>query len=123
MRELNLKKCPSCGALVKVINDCHCPCGIACCDTKMVDIKANSTDASFEKHIPTYEIKDHNLIVKVNHVMEEEHLINWVMFLTETNETTIYFEPGKPAEAIFPYEKGILYAYCNKHGLWQCNVE
>ncbi len=123
MKELILKKCNSCNALVKVIQDCHCPCDISCCDEKMTIMEVNSTDASFEKHVPTYEIKDNNLIVKVNHVMEEKHLIKWLMFLTENKETTVYFKPGKPAEAIFPYEKGTLYAYCNEHGLWKCNVD
>ena len=123
MRELILKKCPQCGALVKVINDCHCACGLICCDNNMVEVKANSVDASFEKHVPTYEIENNQIKVKVNHVMDEDHFIEWVMFVTDEKEETIYFKPGDVAEVVFPNNKGILYAYCNKHGLWSKTID
>ena len=32
-RELILNKCEKCGALVEVIKECKCNCGINCCDT------------------------------------------------------------------------------------------
>ena len=122
MRELILKKCPKCGALVKVLDDCHCPCGIMCCGEKMQEVKANSIDASWEKHVPHYEIEANNLKVQVNHVMDEDHFIAWLMFVTSEKEETVYFKPGEVAEAIFPRANGILYAYCNKHGLWSKEV-
>ena len=59
MKELILKRCNKCGALIKVINDCNCNnCGIICCDEKMQEIVPNSVDASYEKHIPSYELKE-----------------------------------------------------------------
>ncbi len=123
MKELILKKCNSCQAMVKVITDCHCPCGINCCDEPMEEIKANTVDASFEKHVPTYEIKDNIINVTVNHVMEENHYIEWIMFVTENTEQTVYLKNAKEAKATFPYQKGILYAYCNNHGLWSNEVK
>ena len=75
MKELMLKKCNSCGAIVKVLEECHCPCDIMCCEEKMQEIKANSVDASFEKHVPSYEISDGKIKVTVNHVMEEDHYL------------------------------------------------
>ena len=79
MRELKLKKCLKCGALVRVIEDCNCKdCGIECCGNAMNEVEANSVDAAFEKHVPTYERKDGKLIVTVNHVMESEHYIEWL---------------------------------------------
>ncbi len=122
MRELILRKCNNCGALVKVISDCKCTCGINCCDKEMKIVKANSEEASFEKHIPSYEIRNDKIIVNVNHVMEEEHFINWIMFVGENSEEIIYFNPMEDAKAEFKKQKGILYAYCNKHGLWSCEV-
>ena len=41
MRDLKLRKCDSCGALVKVINDCHCKCEINCCDEIKKNISPN----------------------------------------------------------------------------------
>ena len=63
--ELIIKKCLKCGALVEVINDCTCDeCGITCCGEPMVKLISNSVDASFEKHIPTFEYVDDEILVK-----------------------------------------------------------
>ena len=51
MRELILRKCESCGAIVKVIKDCHCKCGFMCCGDQMEIVEANSVDAAFENDI------------------------------------------------------------------------
>ena len=67
-RELLIKKCMKCGAMVKVIEDCKCgeDCGIKCCGEKMAVLEPNSVDAAIEKHVPTYEVKDGKIFVKVN---------------------------------------------------------
>lgn len=123
--ELIIKKCNSCGAIVKVIEDCNCEnCGIMCCEEPMQIMTPNSVDAAVEKHVPTYEIKDNEIVVKVNHVMEEEHYIEWISLVSENKEYTITLHPGQEAEARLPYIEGAtLYAYCNKHGLWKAEVE
>lgn len=118
--ELIIKKCMKCGAIIKVIKDCNCKdCGIICCNEKMQEMKPNSIDAAVEKHVPTYEIEDNILKVRVNHVMEDEHFIEWICLKTENKEEYVYLKPNEDAVAIFKNVKsGILYAYCNKHGLW-----
>ncbi len=125
MKELKIKKCLKCGALINVMKDCTCDdCGIMCCDSEMVELKPNSVDASFEKHIPSYEILDNNINIKVNHVMEDDHYIEWIAVKYINEIRTIYLNPGDNAEYITPYEKGaIIYSYCNKHGLWSKEVE
>ena len=119
MKELVLKKCLKCGAIVKVIEDCNCEnCGITCCNEKMVTIRPNSVDAAFEKHIPSYEIDGDKLIVRVNHVMDEDHYIEWIAFVSDETEEFVYLKPGSEATVEFRNQKGNLYSYCNKHGLW-----
>ena len=119
MRELVLKKCNRCGAIVKAIKDCTCEdCGIKCCDEEMTLIKPNSQDAAVEKHVPTYKIDGTDLLVTVNHVMEEDHYIEWIAFVSEEKEEYSYFKPGDECKATFKYSKGTLYSYCNKHSLW-----
>ncbi len=123
--ELIIKKCNSCGATVKVLKNCNCKdCGIICCGEKMTELVPNSVDAAIEKHVPAYEVKDEKIFVKVNHVMEDEHYIEWVSMVTDKKECTKYFKPGELCETHFKYIPGsTLYAYCNKHGLWKINVE
>ena len=123
--ELVIKKCQKCGAIVKVIEDCTCEnCGIKCCGEEMKALEPNSVDAAIEKHVPTYEVKDGKIFVKVNHVMEEEHFIEWISIVFEGKEVTTYFKPGEEAITHCKYVPGsTIYAYCNKHGLWKTEVK
>jgi len=122
---LEWKKCEKCGALVKVLHDCTCEgCGIQCCGETMKEVIANSVECAVEKHIPTYEKVGNTIQVKVNHVMEEKHSIEWITMVKGNIEITKTLTPEEPATAEFPYEQGAtVYAYCNLHGLWKCEVE
>lgn len=124
-RKLIIKKCLKCGATVKVLEDCKCEnCGIKCCGDSMQELVPNSVDASAEKHLPTYEVKDGKIYVKVNHVMEEEHFIEWISIVFENKEVTTYFKPGEEPIIHCKYVPGsTIYVYCNKHDLWKKEVE
>ena len=123
MKELIIKKCPKCGATVKVIKDCtRDNCGIKCCGEQMKELKANSTDGAIEKHKPTYTIENDKIIVSVNHVMDEDHYIEWLCLLTDDKEEYIYLKDE--AKATFDkVTNGKIYAYCNKHGLWETEIK
>lgn len=124
-KEFKIKKCTKCGAIVKVIEDCKCEeCKIQCCGEQMKELIPNSVDAAIEKHVPTYEVKDGMLYIKVNHVMEDEHFIEWITVVAENEEKTSYFAPGEEATVTYKYQPGTtIYAYCNKHGLWKVDVK
>ncbi len=123
-KDLKLKKCPSCGAIVAVLKDCNCPCGITCCEKEMVDIIINDQEASFEKHMPTYEKKDGKITIKVNHVMDEDHYIEWIGLKTENEMRIKYLNPNDIPEITWDLtENATIYSYCNKHGLWKENVQ
>lgn len=125
VKELVLKKCLNCNAIVKVIKDCKCDgCNIICCNNKMMEVKANSTDGAAEKHIPEYVREDSDIIVTVNHVMDEDHFIEWICLITETEEKYVYFKPGEAIKVRFNNcLEGKLYSYCNKHGLWYQEIK
>ncbi|MBR1385435.1 MAG: desulfoferrodoxin [Bacilli bacterium] len=124
MKELIIRKCNHCKAIVRVLEDCNCKCGIICCDEEMKIVKANSTDGAVEKHVPTYEINGDEIIITVNHVMEEDHFIEWISAITDKEEITKYFKPGELPKLKCKYTPNMtLYAYCNKHGLWKKEVE
>lgn len=118
-KELIIKKCKNCGAIVRVIEGSQ---EIKCCDRLMESLIPNSVDAAFEKHIPNIEIKDNKIKVEVKHVMEDEHYIEWIFVLTDSEEYIKYFKPGQIPQVEFEL-KDIsvvkVYAYCNKHGLWK----
>ena len=120
-----IKRCLKCGATVEVIKDCTCDnCGIRCCNEQMVAVEPNTVDASVEKHKPTYEVVGEFIVVNVDHVMEAEHYIEYIAIDGTNINAKKFFNAGETAKAVFPYIKGsVVYAYCNKHGMWSTEVE
>ena len=123
--ELELKKCIKCNALIRVLKNCECDnCDIMCCNEQMKNIIPNSTEASFEKHLPNYEIKGDKIRITVNHVMENNHYIEWILYLNDDEEHIKFFKPGETATIEFTTnKKGTLYSYCNTHGLWKTDIK
>ena len=123
--ELIVKKCMKCGAIIIPYKDCTCDgCGIKCCGEEMKVMVPNSVDAAKEKHVPTYQVYGEKIIVKVHHVMEPEHYIEWIACVNENRERIKYLNPGDVPEVTFKHIPGsTIYAYCNTHGLWKCEVE
>ena len=77
--KFEIKKCLKCGAIVEILKPCTCEnCGIKCCGENMETLQPNSTDASFEKHVPVYEVEGEYIVASVPHVMEEDHYIEYI---------------------------------------------
>ena len=73
--------------------------------------------------VPTYERMDDKVKVVVNHVMDDDHYIEWICLEGNDTEITVKLKPGQKAEVMFPYiNSATLYAYCNKHGLWENKI-
>ena len=118
--EIKFRKCSICGKIVWSFNNID----VICCNNTMKELIPNSIDASFEKHVPTYEISVDKIIIKVNHVMEENHYIRWIIMVTDTEVFCKEFKPFEEPIAVFDYKgKCEIYSYCNLHGLWVNNVE
>ena len=95
-------------------------------DKNYIELKANDTDASTEKHVPVYEKNNNKLIVTVGsvmHPMEEKHYIMWIALVTENNLKIVKLNPGEEAKAVFENtNNATIYAYCNLHGLWMTKI-
>lgn len=119
-KELILKKCSKCGALIEVLQDGE----IICCGDQMKKVITNSVDAVVEKHVPNYRIDGEKIIINVNHVMEEKHYIEWIAISNDNGICKKFLKPMETPEVCFKYMSGSkIYAYCNKHGLWCNEVE
>ena len=82
-------------------------------------LKSNSVDAAFEKHVPQYTRTGDDVLVFVNHVMEEDHYIEWILVETGSEVIIKKLVPGEEPKVKVPYNDGMsAYAYCNKHSLW-----
>ena len=122
---LNFYRCPICGNIVELIDGNMDR--IICCGKSMIKMIANTTDAVVEKHVPVYERVDNEIVVKVGeveHPMGEEHYIMWIAQVSKDKVVRVKLHPESKIEVRFPYiSDSVLYAYCNKHGLWKKIVE
>ncbi len=116
-------KCNKCGKIVAVLKSS--PCDTMCCGEAMTELKANTTDAAVEKHVPVVEVNGSNVEVSVGsvaHPMEEKHFIEWIALETKNTVQIKDLKPGDAPKASFALAAGDevtrAYAYCNLHGLW-----
>lgn len=117
-------KCSICGQIIAIVKETSSP--IVCCNKTMQEIIPGTTEASLEKHIPTYTIN--NGIVKVNvgsveHPMTNEHYIEWISLQTNNGNQRKLLKPSDKPYVEFLINKQdkieAIYAYCNLHGLWK----
>ena len=125
MQNTRFYVCPICGNVIGLIDgDIN---HINCCGKPMQLLEANTVDASQEKHVPVYERVEDEIAVRVGeveHPMEKDHYIMWIAQVSDNQTTRVRLYPEQGIAVRFKYIPGsILYAYCNKHGLWKADVK
>jgi desulfoferrodoxin len=117
MKKTKFYVCPNCGNVVTSTGELI----INCCGSKLTKLKAGK-DADGE-HLPAVEFIDGEVYVSLNHEMEKKHYISFIAYVTANKMTVIKLYPEQGAEARFQMTgHGILYVYCNRHGLWMKNI-
>ncbi len=118
--------CKHCGNIIGMVYSSGVP--IVCCGEDMAELKANTVDASQEKHVPVVTVSGNQVTVKIGsaaHPMLAEHYIMWVYLQTEKGGQRKCLKPGEAPEAVFTLidDKPVAaYEYCNLHGLWKADV-
>ena len=122
--EMKFYRCEKCKKMIAMVKGSPCP--TMCCGEAMKEIVPGTTEASAEKHIPVYEIRDNKVYVTVGsalHPMEEKHYIEWIALQTKTGNQRRALSPGMEPKACFAICEGdeveAVYAYCNLHSLWK----
>ena len=92
-------------------------------------LKANTTDAAQEKHVPQVTVDGNKISVKVGsvaHPMTEAHLIQWIYLQTKRGGQYVHLTANDKSEAEFILADGdepiAAYEYCNLHGLWKADI-
>ena len=128
-KKLEMYKCEVCGNIVEVVLS-----GVGelvCCNQPMKFLKANSTDAAGEKHVPFFVKKDDELEIRIGsvlHPMTDEHYIQFVEVVSEDERYVKrkYLYPNEePVFMLKGYDIGALTAreLCNIHGLWEAKYD
>ena len=129
MEDAKFYRCNHCGNIVAVVVDG----GVTpvCCGEPMELLVADTTDAATEKHVPVAKVENNNLHVtvgEVEHPMTEKHYIQWIALVSGSRINIKKLTPEDKPECYFgacangyktPHT---VYAYCNLHGLWKCEL-
>ncbi|MGN0194988.1 MAG: desulfoferrodoxin family protein [Candidatus Cryptobacteroides sp.] len=120
---LKFFKCKHCGNVVVKLVDSTVP--LVCCGEKMEELKANTVEASIEKHLPVLDFPDSCTVeVRVGsnpHPMLPEHHIAFICLETEDGVQIADLKDKPEAKAVFLTKAKVkaAYEYCNLHGLWK----
>lgn len=116
--------CERCGNMVAMVKSSGVP--VMCCGQPMKELIPGTVEASADKHIPVYEVKDnkvHVTVGSVEHPMADVHYIEWVSLQTKFGNQRKALKPGDEPKVCFSICEGdeveAVYAYCNLHGLWK----
>lgn len=122
--EMKFYRCAHCGQIIAIVKKTAVP--VMCCGKPMQEIVPGTTEASVEKHVPVFEVKDNKVLVTVGsapHPMTEEHFIEWVVLQTKSGNQRKELKPGMEPKVCFSICEGdeveAVLAYCNLHGLWK----
>ncbi|MDD7401817.1 MAG: desulfoferrodoxin family protein [Eubacteriales bacterium] len=125
MKEFKVFKCKVCGNVIVKMLDMG-P-AVSCCGQEMQELKAGTTDAALEKHVPEVSRKGNTLEVQVGsviHPMTEDHWITFIAAVQGEKLQVVYLNPEDEPKACFQVEDGPVevYEYCNLHGLWKAEA-
>ncbi len=116
--------CEHCGNIIAMVKSSGVP--VVCCGQNMKELIPGTTDASLEKHVPVFEVRDNKVFVTVGevaHPMTQEHHIEWISIQTNNGNQRKGLKPGQEPKAVFALCDGdkveAVYAYCNLHSLWK----
>ena len=108
--------CPVCGNVIQATGEAM----ICCCGITLPPLEAEAAD---EEHGIKTEVVEDEYFVTVAHPMTKEHYISFLCAVSDQGTQFVKLYPEGNAEARFKTSRvQTLYAYCNRHGLFQIRV-
>ena len=105
--------CPVCGNVVHSTGNSV----ISCCGIILPALEADEAD---DDHMITIERVEDERFVTVHHPMTKQHYISFLAYVTSDRIQMVKLYPEGNAETRFqPRGFGMLYWYCNHHGLFK----
>ena len=105
--------CPVCGNVIIATGETV----VSCCGITLPPLEAEPAD---EEHAIRKEVAEDEYYVSVGHPMTKEHYISFLAAVSDFGVQLVKLYPEGNAEARFKINRvKTLYAYCNRHGLFQ----
>ena len=113
MLRTKLYVCPVCGNVI------HCAgeAVVSCCGITLPPLEAEEPDG--EHRFSLERVEDEEFL-SIRHPMTKEHFISFIAYATSDRFQLVKFYPEGNAETRLRLQgRGVLYAYCNRHGLYK----
>ena len=113
--------CPVCGNVILSLGQAV----ISCCGITLPALEAESAeDDTDPAHTIYASYDDGEYYVALDHPMEKDHFITFLMAVSDFGCQTVKLYPEGSAEARFrPDRLQRIYAYCNRHGMFCLNLK
>ncbi|MCQ2433625.1 MAG: helix-turn-helix domain-containing protein [Oscillospiraceae bacterium] len=109
--------CPNCGNILFSMGECV----MTCCGMTLPPLEVE--DEAETDHALQIERVEDDYYVTAAHPMEKSHFLSFLAFVTDDNIQLTKLYPEGAAQARFPLRRdGLLYAYCNRHGLIRLRI-
>ena len=116
-RSANIKKikfyvCPVCGNIIQATGEGT----YSCCGIVLPELQVEEDDENHQLYV---DIIDNDFYVHMDHAMTKIHYISFIAYVTSDCVQMVKLYPEQNVECRFTRRgKGILYVYCNQHGLF-----
>ena len=108
--------CPVCGNVLHSTGNSV----ISCCGIVLPPLEAEEADVA---HAVTIEKVEDERFITVSHPMTKQHYISFAAYVTSDRIQMVKFYPEGEAQTRFqPRGFGMLYWYCNHHGLFRKKI-
>ena len=108
--------CPVCGNVIRTTGDAV----ISCCGITLPPLEPEAAEAD---HSIRVEIVEDEYFVSMDHPMTKEHYLSFLAAASDQGIQFVKLYPEGGAEARFKMNRvRYLYAFCNRHGLFQRTV-
>ena len=105
--------CPVCGNVMHALGNTM----VSCCGITLPALEAEEPDAD---HMITVEAVEDEHFITVDHPMTKGHFISFVAFVTSDRIQLVKLYPEGNAQTRLQLRgRGLLYYYCNQHGLYR----
>ena len=105
--------CPVCGNIIHSTGDSV----ISCCGITLPPLEAEAAD---EDHAVRIEAVEDEFFLTIDHPMTKQHYISFVAFVTSDRVQLVKLYPEGNAQTRLQLRGfGMLYWYCNHHGLFK----
>lgn len=116
MKKMKFYVCPVCGNVIQSTGEGT----YSCCGIVLPQLQVEDED---NRHQICVETLENEYYIHMDHPMTKEHYISFLAYVTSDRIQLVKLYPEQNVEGRFTRRgHGLLYAYCNQHGLFQLRV-